>query len=374
MIKVLIADMFKSEMHTLVNTVNCVGVMGKGIALLFKKAYPDMFKEYQLLCDRGDLKLGEPYHYKDLTGSSVLNFPTKGHWRSSTRLLDIENGLDHFIRNYKEWGIQSIAFAPLGCGNGGLDWKVVGPLMWNKLQTLDIPVEIYAPFGTPNNQLKDDFLSSDQQLEFQSKGTRLEAMKPQWAALVETLYQLECQPHAKPVGRTIFQKICYVLTKQGLDTGFQFEKNSYGPYADEVKLAISSLANKNWLLEEQKGRMNAMSVGLRYRQDRNKILEKIEPYQKKISKTVDLFSRIQNTNQAEEVATVIFSVQQLKADQSPDSVTEKHLFDYILNWKQSWKKDISKQHSLTETIRSLEMLSWVKLKYSDSLPTSAETT
>ena len=112
MIKALIGDMFKSEMQTLVNTVNCVGVMGKGIALLFKREYPAMFEEYQALCEAKKVQLGEPYHYKYTIGSSVVNFPTKGHWRAATRIADVENGLDHFVENYESWGVTSVAFPP----------------------------------------------------------------------------------------------------------------------------------------------------------------------------------------------------------------------------------------------------------------------
>jgi len=370
MIKTLIGDMFKSKMETLVNTVNCVGVMGKGVALLFKKQFPAMFEEYHLFCEQGKVKLGSPYYYSDFGGASVVNFPTKDHWRSATRLVDVENGLDFFIANYKDWEIKSIAFPPLGCGNGGLDWKDVGPLMWSKLSKIDIPVEIYAPFGTPNNELTTEFLSADQQIEFDTKGKRPDKLRPEWAALVEILYQLEHQPYANPVGRTIFQKICYVFTKQKVDTGFKFERNSYGPYASEVKNAINVLANQNWILEEQKGQMNALKIGLRYKSDRSKLSAEIKPYHKKIKKTVDLFSRIKNTEQAEEVATVIFSVQKLKSEKDPSKVTELDLFNYVLEWKKTWKNDVSKQKSVGDTIRNMQMLDWIKLQFSEELSTS----
>lgn len=370
-IKALIGDMFASEMHTIVNTVNCVGIMGKGIALLFKKEYPSMFEDYAQRCARGEVRLGEPYHYSDGSGGSIVNFPTKGHWRSSTRLDDVEAGLDYFVKHFRTWGITSVAFPPLGCGNGGLEWATVGPLMYSKLRGIGIPVELYAPYGTPANQLSTEFLGADQQLEFEVKGRRREKLRPEWAALVEVLYELEQQPYANPVGRVIFQKICYILTKQGVDTGFQFERNSYGPFADEVKEAISVLANNNWVMEQQLGRMTALRVGPEYAKARLKLAEEIRPFRRKIEKTVDLFSRIKNTDQAEEVATVIYAVQNLKQQRKPDEVSEADLFDYILDWKKLWKKDETKRESLAEAIRNLEMLGWVKLQFSDSLPVPA---
>jgi Cdc6-like AAA superfamily ATPase len=98
------------------------------------------------------------------------------------------------------------------------------------------------------------------------------------------------------------------------------------------------------------------------------IAEELKPFQRKIDKTVDLFSRIKNTDQAEEVATVIFAVQNLKQERKPEEVSEADLFNYILEWKKLWKKDESKQESLVEAIRNLEMLGWVKLRFSESLP------
>lgn len=368
MIKALIGDLFASEMKTIVNTVNCVGIMGKGIAAIFKKNYPAMFEDYEFRCNRKEVKLGEPYHYSALAGVSILNFPTKGHWRAATRLEDIESGLDYFVRHYQEWGIQSIAFAPLGCGNGGLDWATVGPLMYAKLKNLDVDAELYAPYGTSANQLKKDFLESNKQTEFLIKGKRREKLRPEWAALVEVIYELQKQPYANPVGRTIFQKICYIMTKLGADTGFKFEKSSYGPFADEVKEAINVLANNNWLIEKQLGRMTSLAVGPEYEKVRPKLRGDIEPLRKKINKTVDLFSRIKNTDQAEEVATVIFAVQNLKTEKGGDNVSEQELMDYILGWKKTWRKDESKQLNLAETIRNLQMLNWMKLNYSKSLP------
>ena len=138
-------DLFASEAQTLVNAVNCVGVMGKGIAAAFKKRYPAMFADYVARCRRDELEPGESYLVRDPSGPFVLNFPTKAHWRSLSRLADIEAGLDHFVANHQAWGIRSIAFPALGCGAGGLKWAGVKPLMLAKLSSLEIPVEIYEP-------------------------------------------------------------------------------------------------------------------------------------------------------------------------------------------------------------------------------------
>jgi O-acetyl-ADP-ribose deacetylase (regulator of RNase III) len=166
-IRVLIGDMFSSKAQTLVNTVNCVGIMGKGVALLFKRQYPAMFEDYAQRCARGEVRLGEPDHYADPSGASIGDFPTKGHWRSATRLDDVEEGLDHFVKHFRAWGVTSVAFPRLR--NGGLDWSTVGPLIYLKLKDIGIPVELYAPYGTPAAQLSAAFLDADQQMEFEVK-------------------------------------------------------------------------------------------------------------------------------------------------------------------------------------------------------------
>src|SRR6266540_4183792 len=123
MFKALIGDLFESRAQTLVNTVNCVGVMGKGVALEFKKRFPANFEDYAARCERKQVRLGQPYLYRDPSGRSIVNVPTKDHWRSPARLRDIERGLDYFVRHIEKWGIQSVAMPPLGCGNGGLEWS-----------------------------------------------------------------------------------------------------------------------------------------------------------------------------------------------------------------------------------------------------------
>src|SRR3954451_14974041 len=150
--RVIQGDMFESGAQTLVNTVNTEGVMGKGIALQFKKRFPDMYEDYVARCERNEVKLGQPYIYKERLYPWIINFPTKKHWRSISRLEDIEEGLDHLEAHYKEWGVTSLAVPPLGCGEGGLEWRVVGRVLYERLSRFAIPVVLYAPFGTPNEQ------------------------------------------------------------------------------------------------------------------------------------------------------------------------------------------------------------------------------
>jgi O-acetyl-ADP-ribose deacetylase (regulator of RNase III) len=367
MFRALIGDLFATQARAQVNTVNCVGIMGKGVAQEFKKRYPDMFADYAQRCARKQVRLGEPYLYQDASGILIVNFPTKDHWRSPSRLADIERGLDYFVRHHEKWGIKNVAFPPLGCGNGGLSWEEVGPLIYGKLRHLDIQVEVYAPYGTPKSQLEESFLGGPSQMELEGKGRKHEKLNPEWVVLIEVLLELEKQPYANPVGRTIFQKICYVLTEMGVETGFEFSKGSYGPFAEEVKLALHDFANRNWLQEERLGQMIALRVGPQYEKERPKYEEVLNRHEKRISKTVDLFSRIKNTEQAEEVLTVLFASRQLKQVKPQHEVAEQDLYEYILHWKKTWRTDAKKQ-AVASAIRNLVMLGWMRLRFSESLP------
>lgn len=151
MITIKSGDIFASNAQTLVNAVNCVGVMGKGVALEFKKRYPYMFKKYAKLCAEKQIKPGVPHYYSDATGASIINFPTKYHWREPSKLLYIKNGLEWFRDNYRRLGIMSVAFPALGCGNGGLLWGIVSELMCETLRDLPIEIEIYAPLDANMN-------------------------------------------------------------------------------------------------------------------------------------------------------------------------------------------------------------------------------
>lgn len=360
-----IGNIFDSKHSTLVNTVNCVGVMGKGIAAAFKERYPEMYNEYRERCNRGLVKPGEPYLYSDLIANSVLMFPTKDHWKSPSKIADISKGLDIFIEKYKDWGIDSIAFPPLGCGNGGLEWSTVGPLMFQKLSKLDIPIEIYAPFGTPKQELTREFLLDKKNLDLSLKGVRRRKLTVGAIAILEVLDRLHKQPFSNPIGRTMFQKVCYIMTEQGVDTGLDFNKGSYGPFSPGVRDLITLVANMNLVNESKLGRMIAITTTKEFPKIRKNYSTELDKIEKKISKTVDLFARIKSTDQAEEVTTVLFSARDLKS-KSDQSVSEEQLYNYILGWKKSWNDD-GKRESIADAIRNLEILSWLKLDYSESL-------
>lgn len=142
---IIIGNLFEADVQTLVNPVNCVGVMGKGLALQFKKQLPAMFQDYVGRCQRGEVNLGLPYLYQSPQPPHILNFPTKDHWRSKSKLCSITDGLVYLTEHYEAWGITSLAVPALGCGYGQLDWQTVKPILEQYLNPLPIPVILYAP-------------------------------------------------------------------------------------------------------------------------------------------------------------------------------------------------------------------------------------
>jgi O-acetyl-ADP-ribose deacetylase (regulator of RNase III) len=144
-------DIFESKAQVIVNTVNCQGIMGKGLALAFKQKYPAMFQAYQQDCKTGKLRIGKPTLYQGST-PWVLNFPTKDSWRANSKLEYLQKGLEFFVAHYKNAGIKSIAFPKLGAQNGKLSWDEVGPLMAEYLSRLDIDVYIYIAEGDKEYQ------------------------------------------------------------------------------------------------------------------------------------------------------------------------------------------------------------------------------
>lgn len=365
MVKVLTGDILDSKAQTLVNTVNCVGIMGKGIALEFKEQFPDMFNDYVARCNRNEVRLGKPYLYKRLTPPWILSFPTKGHWRSVSRIEDIVKGLKYLLQHYKEWGITSLAVPPLGCGQGQLEWKIVGPTLYRYLSQLDIPVELYAPYGTPHEELNIEFLENAPDVKSVKPELAPERIRPAWVALVEILKCLEQEPYHWPVGRTTFQKIAYISTQEGLPTGLHYQKSSFGPFSPELKGAITRLVNNGLIREEQLGRMFSVKVGSTFSDARKAYKNELARWESIIEKTTDLFMRMQ-TKQSEVVATVLFAANTL-AKRKKEQPSETEVLTEVMQWKQRRRPKLDDKE-VAYTIRNLAALSWLKVKPSPDLP------
>lgn len=221
MIELKTGNLLEAQTEALVNTVNCVGVMGKGVALQFKQAFPENFRLYAAACRAEEVQPGKMFVTE--TGQLhppryIINFPTKRHWRSRSRLEDIESGLVALVAEIKQRGIQSIAIPPLGCGNGGLDWAVVRPLIEAALAAVpDVEVWLYEPQGAPAPT------------EVASKKPK---MTPARALLVMLVQLYRSQEYR--LTRLEMQKLAYFLQVAGQPLQLKYRKHQYGPYANNL--------------------------------------------------------------------------------------------------------------------------------------------
>jgi O-acetyl-ADP-ribose deacetylase (regulator of RNase III) len=218
-------NLLASDVDALVNTVNTVGVMGKGIALQFKRAYPDMFKAYERAAKADELRLGKMHVWptNQMSGARfIINFPTKKHWKARSRLADISAGLEDLVRVIQDLGIRSIAIPPLGCGNGGLRWDDVRPIIWKAFASLpEVDVVVYPPGEQPKAS------------EMKSTG-EAPAMTPGRAALVALINRYAELALTNPT-LVESQKLMYFLQEAGEPLRLRYQKHMYGPYADNLR-------------------------------------------------------------------------------------------------------------------------------------------
>jgi uncharacterized protein YwgA len=250
-----------------------------------------------------------------------------------------------------------------------LEWKIVGPTLYRYLNQLDIPVELYAPHGTPHEELKHEFLKQDTSINSTQSGLAPERVKPAWVAVVEILSRLEQEPYHWPVGRTTFQKIVYIATQEGLPTGLDYQKSSFGPFSLELKGVITRLVNNGLIREEQLGRMFVVKVGPTFADARKAYMNELARWEPIIEKTTDLFRRMQ-TRQSDVVATVLFAANAL-ANREKEQPSEAEVLTEVMEWKQRRRPKLDDKE-VAYTIRILAALKWLKVKPSLDLPIPEE--
>lgn len=230
MIEYVSGNLLEADAEALVNTVNCVGVMGKGIALQFKQAYPDNFKVYRSACDRKQLEPGKMLVVE--TGSFanpkyIINFPTKRHWRGKSKIKDVDSGLNALVAEIEARGITSVAIPPLGCGNGGLDWALVRTRIEEALSRLShVKVLVFEPKGAPKAEA----------MPVATERPKLTRARAILIALLED--------YAVPGYRLTMleiQKLAYFLQVAGEPMRLSFAKQKYGPYAENLHHVLQRL-------------------------------------------------------------------------------------------------------------------------------------
>jgi O-acetyl-ADP-ribose deacetylase (regulator of RNase III) len=229
-------NLLTADVEALVNTVNTVGVMGKGIALQFKRAYPANFRAYRDACARGEVRLGQVWAFDSgVLGPRryVLNFPTKGHWRDSSRLEDIVAGLDSLVDVVTTQRIASIAIPALGCGNGGLDWSVVRPLIEAACERMaGVRAVVFPPEGPPEP-------AAMPHATRRPPLTRSRALL--LAAISRYLNRARLQEVRDGISELEIQKLAYFLQVLGAPLDLRFVRGNYGPYAQAVSHVLDAL-------------------------------------------------------------------------------------------------------------------------------------
>lgn len=235
MIKYTTGNILDSEAEALINTVNTVGVMGKGIALQFKKAYHNNFKAYSEACKKNEVQVGKLFVTKDsnlVSGEKyIINFPTKTDWRKPSEYSYIEAGLDNLIEILPKYKIKSLAIPPLGAGNGGLEWEKVKKIIEHKLNNLDVDIFVYEPTREIKEKLKKERVR----------------LTPARGLLLYTLYDLV--KNGEFVSEFSSEKICYFLQRFGAEKYFKLEYRPYfyGPYSGKVRFLLNVL-NGSYLM------------------------------------------------------------------------------------------------------------------------------
>jgi len=230
-IKLIRGNLLKQDdVDAIVNTVNCVGVMGKGIALQFKHKWPANFKAYAAACKSGEVRPGRMFVF-DAGGlmkpSYIINFPTKDHWRGKSTLEFVRAGMADLVTQIQRLGIRSIAVPPLGCGNGGLDWATVRPVIEQAFEAVpDVEIRLFEPAGAP----------AARTMEVRTPRPR---MTPGRAIILKVLESYRGLNYG--LSKIEVQKLAYFLQEAGGPLDLEFSKQQYGPYSDALRHALNNM-------------------------------------------------------------------------------------------------------------------------------------
>ena len=226
-------SLLSADVEALVNTVNCVGVMGRGIALQFKKSYPDNFRAYSSAVKRGEVKLGKMFVHSTgmMTNPQyIINFPTKDHWKEKSSLQSIVEGLIDLRRVLEELHIRSVAIPPLGCGLGGLNWDVVRPAIESALNPITGRTRVVV-FEPHNNE------SPTEQVAYSVRPR----MTPGRAALIELVHRYSSGLMDPIVTLLEVHKLMYFTQEAGEPLRLRFRPAPYGPYAENLRHVFNAI-------------------------------------------------------------------------------------------------------------------------------------
>jgi O-acetyl-ADP-ribose deacetylase (regulator of RNase III) len=308
MIRFETGDILSSSAECLVNTVNCEGFMGKGIAYQFKEKFPGNNKNYVAACKAGKFAVGKVLFFEE-EGRIIANFPTKDKWREKSQYSFIEVGLDALVKGIHEKKITSIAIPPLGCGNGGLDWNVVKQMIVQKLQNLTIEIIVYEPskIVTPKN---------------------IEVPKMNASHLI--LMKLKGAISSQKFNKLRLQKAAYFLNVFSGTEYFRFEEYKFGPYAHSIEI----LSQQIKAFQESYHVTTVGAEEILYNNIISKtVKETVEKYKYAVLKSTSFVNSIESNHELEIAATIVAIIR------VNPQFTDDQIVDYFLhNWPKYDKK------------------------------------
>lgn len=323
MIKYTTGNILDSETDAIVNTVNCEGYMGKGIAYQFKLKYPENNKEYVRQCKNGSFKIGSILDYKE-SGKVIINFPTKDMWRRKSEYIFIEKGLTTFIERISEFKASSFSFPPLGCGNGGLEWDKVKSILVDYLTPLqnDYDFVLYEP-------------SNDISRVFNKK--KIPNLN------VSHLLLMKLKLGIEKFNKTRLQKGAFLINIFAGEEYFKFKAYNYGPY--NHTLDVLSRDIKEYQEYYNFDTSKAYEAALKTLTSKS-VNEKLEKFNKPLLNAINFLNDIKTDKELELISTILFIVLSNR-NTSPENLPSEF---------EKWSEDKAKRFSVEEINNELEFL------------------
>lgn len=325
-------NLLDSEAEALVNTVNTVGVMGKGIALQFKERFPENYLAYRRACKEGKVEVGKMFVHKELTlhgEKTIINFPTKKHWRHKSQYSYIEDGLKDFVKILDERNIRSVAIPPLGAGNGGLDWAKVKELLVKYLGDItNTEILVYEPNAAIKQVLQKENRKKDVKLT------------PARAMLLHSLYRYEKFGEASSV--FVANKILYFLQQTGENLRLDFKKHFYGPYDQAVEKVLYALNGKylKGLEQMQANPFEALSLDYNKEKEVAQYIEKelSDEQKERLQKLFRIMEGFESAFSLEILSSVHFANRELGVSEPVETLK------FIHGWNDRKKYQINERH------------------------------
>lgn len=345
MIKLNSGDILLANTDAIVNTVNCAGVMGKGIALQFKMKYPDNYKYYKKICDQGRMMIGHVLVFECSQTNHpkyIINFPTKRHWKGKSTIDDIKKGLVSLISEVRQLNIQTIAIPALGSGLGGLDWKQVKPIIIDAFSGLpEVEVQLYEPHFSPV-------------VETMSVNTKKPNMTLTRALLIKLLqvYQALGYPHSL----LEVQKLMYFMdVLLGDELNLQYAKKQYGPFTNKINHILQDMENhftRGYGDRVQKAEIRLLEGAINeadsFLQGENNYLEKIN----QIERLIDGFE----TPFGMELLSTVHWVAVRECDRP---LSQEDIVKKIQQWSNR-KKNLFQLNHINEAFNRLTEEKWIR--------------